>query len=238
MNPEPNLKNPAFAETPLEAIDGTELDRVIVGDRTFVIARPGNSDQLFKHPAVRAENATRDYMPYWTDLWPAARMLGKALLREDLTPGLRALEIGCGLGLPGIVALSRGLAVTFSDFDQTALHFAARNARANGFQEFELLPVDWYHPPTDRKFDVVLGSDLIYEIRNVAPLVDLIRHVLEPAGVCLLTDQDRVPSHVLRQTLDEQGLHYTTQVMHAGEPGGQRARGTLYRIRTVSYNAT
>ena len=41
----------------------------------------------------------------------------------------RALEVGCGLGLPGIVALSMGLQVTFSDYDACALRFAADEAR-------------------------------------------------------------------------------------------------------------
>jgi hypothetical protein len=54
--------------------------------------------------------------------------------------------------------------------------------------------------------------------------------MLEPGGVCLLTDQDRVPSHVLRQTLAEVGLPFTTRVVRAGEPGGRRLKGTLYRI--------
>ena len=77
---------------------------------------------------------------------------------------------------------------------------------------------------------MLLASDLIYEVRNIAPLVGLIQKVLHPDGFCLLTDQDRVPSHVLRETLTAEGLPFTTQVMRAGEPGGRRVKGTLYRI--------
>ncbi len=157
-------------------------------------------------------------------------MLAKAILREPWPAGLEALEVGCGLGLPGIAALAMGLRVTFSDYDATALRFAADNARLNGFDNFELLQLDWRAPPAGLRKPVVLASDLIYELRNVAPLVGLIKHVLLPGGVCLLTDQDRVPSHVLRETLTEQGLAFTTQPMRAGEPGGRRVKGTLYRI--------
>jgi hypothetical protein len=46
-----------------------------------------------------------------------------------------------------------------------------------------------------------------------------------------LTDQDRVPSHVLRETLAAQGLPFTTQMVRDGEPGGRRVKGTLYRIQ-------
>src|SRR5262245_12417097 len=169
-------------------------------------------------------------MPYWADLWPASRMLAKAILRETWTPGTEALEIGCGLGLPGIVALSAGLRITFSDYDACALRFAADNARLNGFDEFRTLPLDWRNPPADLRAPVLLASDLIYELRNVEPIVDFIKQVLAPSGLCLITDQDRVPSLALGRTPERQGMTFTTQLMRAGEPGGRRVKGTLYRI--------
>jgi predicted nicotinamide N-methyase len=216
--------------TPHDALGELIHEKVFVEDRTFVLARPGESDRLLDHPAVHSAFAADEYMPYWADLWPAARMLAKSLLREPPPAGLRALEVGCGLGLPGIVALSLGLKVTFSDYDATALEFAARNARANGFTDFDTLQMDWRYPPEGLRFPLILASDLIYEMRNVAPLVALIKRLLEPGGVCLLTDQDRVPSHVLRETLAAEGLPFTTQVLRAGEPGGRRLKGTLYRV--------
>ncbi len=123
-----------------------------------------------------------------------------------------------------------GLHVTFSDYDATALRFAADNARANGLHDFDTLQMDWRYPPENVHFPLLLASDLIYEMRNIAPLVALIRKMLAPGGVCLLTDQDRVPSHVLRDTLTAEGLPFTTKIMRAGEPGGRRLKGTLYRI--------
>jgi predicted nicotinamide N-methyase len=223
-------ERPFLPETPRDALGPVVRETVLIEGRSFIMGRPGDSDRLLDHPAVLSAFATDEYMPYWADLWPGSRMLAKALLRDPPPPGTRALEIGCGLGLPGIVALSLGLRVTFSDYDATALHFAAENARSNGFADFELLQMDWRYPPPGVRFPLLLGADLIYELRNVPPLVALIKTMLEPGEVCLLTDQDRVPSHLLRQTLAEQGLPFTTQLMRAGEPGGRRVKGTLYRI--------
>jgi predicted nicotinamide N-methyase len=217
-------------ETPAEALGPPVRERVLIDERTFLIERPSDSDRLLDHPAVRSAFAVDQYMPYWADLWPAARMLAKMLLRETWPPGLHALEVGCGLGLPGIAALAIGWRVTFSDYDATALRFAADNARLNGFTDFDTLQMDWRYPPAGLRVPVILASDLIYEVRNVAPLVNLIKRVLAPDGFCLLTDQDRVPSHVLRETLAEEGLPFTTQIVRAGEPGGRRLKGTLYRI--------
>ncbi len=225
------LPGPPLPETPLDAITDLVREQVIVEGRTFLIDRPDESDRLLDHPAIRSAFAADEYLPYWADLWPASRMLAKAILREPWAPGPEALEIGCGLGLPGIAALARGLRVTFSDYDRTALRFAADNARLNGFDDFRLRAIDWRSPPEDLQVPVVLASDLIYELRNVEPLVGLIKKVLQPDGLCLMTDQDRVPSYSLREALGDSGFEFTTQVMHAGEPGGRRMKGTLYRIR-------
>jgi SAM-dependent methyltransferase len=236
MNADTPPNRPPLPVTPPDALGPTRRESVVIDDRTFTLLRPTDSDRLLDHPMVRDAFAADEYLPYWADLWPAARMLAKAILREPwddhrarLGP-LHALEIGCGLGLPGVAALSRGLRVTFSDYDATALQFAADNAAVNGFDDFTTLPMDWRYPPEGLQFPVILASDLIYELRNVDPVVALIKRVLHPDGLCLATDQDRVPSQMLREALAGEGLPFTTQAARAGEPGGRRVKGTLYRI--------
>jgi predicted nicotinamide N-methyase len=224
-------------ETPPEAVEKRARESVVIDGRTFVVMRPAESDRLLDHPAIHSAFAVDEYMPYWADLWPGARMLAKAILREKWTPGQETLEIGCGLGLPGIAALSRGLRVTFSDYDATALRFAADNARANGFTDFHLLHLDWRRPRAALRFPVIFGSDLIYEMRNVEPVVAIVKRLLLPGGTCLVTDQDRAPAPLFRETLAANGLDYAVRVIHAGEPGGRRIRGTLYRITHASRNS-
>lgn len=218
-------------ETPDERLGEIVTERVLVAGRPFLLRRPVRTDHLLDDPAVRAAFLADEYMPYWAELWPSARMLAKVVLREPWPAGLTALEIGCGLGLPGLAALARGLRVIFSDYDRTALRFAAANARLNGFTDFETLLLDWRCPPTDLRVPVVLGADLVYETRAVEPLAALIKRVLAPDGVCLLTDQDRKPAVALREELPRAGLVFTAQMIRAGEPGGRRWKGTLYRIR-------
>ena len=223
----------SFTGTPADALGPTVRETVIVAGKTFLLHRPDAVDRLLDHPAVQAAFGADEYMPYWADLWPAARMLAKAIVREPWpqTGGpLEALEIGCGLGLPGVAALSCGLKVIFTDYDETALRFAADNARINGYENFETLRMDWRNPP-DRQFPVLLGSDLIYEIRSVDPVINLIKRLLRPDGVCLLADGDRWPSTTFRERLAEEKFSVATSVVHAGEPGGRRHKGTLYRIK-------
>jgi predicted nicotinamide N-methyase len=231
---------PRFHATPPEAITEVVRETVFVGKHTFRIDRPADSDKLLDHPWVRSAYAADEYVPYWAQLWPSARMLAKVVVREkwDAYPRpLRVLEVGCGLGLAGIACLARGLAVTFSDVDETALTFAAANARLNGFADgFRTIPIDFRCPPDDVNYPVVIGSDLMYEERLVDPLVGLLQAVLAPGGTCLITDPDRTPARVFRWKLAEAGYDVTPQLIRAGEPGGGRTKGTLYRIRHVGWS--
>lgn len=220
-------------ETPARAIPTVGREVVIVEGISFEIERPVDADKLLDDPAIREANVRDDYMPYWADIWPAARMMAKVILREPWEQfGLpkTALEIGCGLGVAGLAALQQGFAVTFSDYDLTALRFAERNAKLNGFTNFSTLPLDWRYPPGDLKVPLIVAADLTYELRNIDPLLQLVRTMLAPGGTCMLTDPDRTPAPFLKQRLEEGGFAYSTQFIRAGEPGGERTKGTLYRI--------
>ena len=238
MNMTQPPSGPVFIESPLTRIPEVHREMVIIAGRSILIERPWRSDRLLDDPVIQAANIADDYMPYWADIWPAARMMAKVLLRENwqafpCPPGekLTALELGCGVGVAGIAGLMAGLHVIFSDYDLTALRFAERNAKLNGFCDFRVMPLDWRFPPEDLKVPVILAADLTYEMRNIDPLLALIRKMLLPDGICFLTDPDRTPAPMLRQRLTEEGFMVTTSMVRAGDPSGDRTKGTLYRIR-------
>lgn len=223
---------PFLHTTPIEAVEQLVHKTVTIGNKTFAIAYPGNADRLLDHPSTHDAFAADEYMPYWAELWPSAQMLGEALVALAKTaefPGGPALEIGCGVGLSGVVALSLGLHVIFSDYDATAVEFAARNAAANGFDDFEKLPLDWRVPP-ERKVPLILAADVIYEERNVAPLIAFIKAVLAPGGVCLLSDPDRSTRGGFCFALKQAKLRFSRQRVAAPGPEGRVVKGTVYRI--------
>jgi 2-polyprenyl-3-methyl-5-hydroxy-6-metoxy-1,4-benzoquinol methylase len=214
-------------------------ETIAVGNRTFQIDRPADPAAVFAHPTVKAAKAADEYLPHWINLWPAARMLAAAIIREpwetysQLSERTRldVLELGCGLGLAGIAALARGLSVTFSDLDETALEFAAGNARLNGLTDFHTLALDFRSPPEGVKYPVVVGSDLIYQDRLVRPLVGLLRSMLAPGGVCLITDPNRPDGKRFQWLLGEAGFTVESTPISLEEPGRETITGTLYRIR-------
>ncbi|MFO0892878.1 MAG: methyltransferase, partial [Isosphaeraceae bacterium] len=137
---EPSRRNITPGEPRRTAYDGpVATARLEFHGHGLVLTRPADPDRMLDDPGVHEWNRDDDYMPYWAYLWPGALLLAEAVAREAwdrVMPGgppLVALEIGCGIGLAGLVALRRGLRVCFSDYDPAALEFVARNAAGNGF---------------------------------------------------------------------------------------------------------
>jgi predicted nicotinamide N-methyase len=225
--------------TPPEAVAATVREIVAVGSYCFHIERPADPAAVFAHSGVKAAQAADEYLPHWVKLWAVGRMLAEAVVAEPWqafshTNGdspLEALELGSGLGLAGLAALARGLAVTFSDVDETALAFAARNARLNGFTNFRTLSLDFRTPPSDLRFPIIMASDVIYQDRLVRPLVTLLKRVLTPDGLCLITDQNRPDGPRFLRGLGEAGLTVETSSLRPEATAGTLVEGTLYRIR-------
>jgi predicted nicotinamide N-methyase len=116
-----------------------------------------------------------EFLPYWAELWPSAIALAREVARLDVD-GLRVLELGCGLGLPSIVAALGGAHVLATDWSPDAVEVAARNAERNG-AELETALAAWGTASAfvdAAPWDLVLGADLLYERRNVDQLLALL----------------------------------------------------------------
>ena len=209
-----------------------EREKVIVDGRDFFLDHPRDTKHLLDHPAVHSAFAKDEYMPYWTDLWPAAHA-GQGDSPADMDARHRGAGDRLRPGLAGHRGHVDGAARHLLRLRRLRLRVAAANARLNGFSDFRCLQIDWRYPPDDLQVPVVLAADLVYEQRHLAPIAALIRKVLHPDGLCLLTDQDRIAPELIQQALRSEALHFTTELVRAGEPQGRRLRGTLYRITTA-----
>lgn len=136
------------------------------------MARPRDSEALLDEEAF---DSSDEYLPYWAQLWPSAIALARAVGRRELG-GRSVLELGCGLGLPGLAAAAGGARVTLTDWAPEAVVAARDNATRNGVA-LEAFVCDWRAPEAlvaRAPWDLVLLADVLYEERNVAPLLDLL----------------------------------------------------------------
>ncbi|HZU20972.1 MAG TPA: methyltransferase domain-containing protein [Gaiellaceae bacterium] len=132
------------------------------------LLRPASPDALIDEEAFAAD----EFLPYWAELWPAAVALAEALPE---VAGLRVVELGCGLGLPSLVAAARGADVTAVDWAEDAIALLRQNAARNGLQARAAVR-DWREPWTER-FDLALAADVLYERRNVEPVLARLREL-------------------------------------------------------------
>ena len=142
-----------------------------IGGRDLCLLRPRDAEALLSEEAFEHE----EFLPYWAELWPSAVALAREVARLDVD-GLRVLELGCGLGLPSIVAALGGAHVLATDWSPDAVEVAARNAERNG-AELETALAAWGTASAlvdAAPWDLVVGADLLYERRNVEQLLDLL----------------------------------------------------------------
>ena len=166
-------------------------ETVVVGDEPISLLRPRDSDELLAEEAFDNE----ELLPYWAEMWPSSVALAQTVGTHALR-GARTLELGCGLGLTSIAAARAGGRVVATDWSAEALRFTQDNAARNGVQ-VETMRVDWSSPEAIVErgpWQLVLGSDVLYEGRNVDQMLDLLPRLVEPSGEVWIADPGRQTS--------------------------------------------
>ena len=133
-----------------------------------------------------------DRIPYWADLWHSGLALAEYLLREKVvTPAMSVTEIGCGLGLPGLVAATQGGDVLFTDYLPEALEQVAYNWSLNLPGEARSLVMDWRSPLQEAKAQLLLAADVAYEKRAFEPLLNAFAALSVTGGRIIVTEPGR-----------------------------------------------
>ena len=214
----------------LETRFKTALSDVDVGDRTFSILRPSNSDDL-----IREEDFVKDErLPYWADIWPSSTVLAAHMIsraRNDRRRNRRGLELGCGVGLVTTAAMIADYDMLATDYYTDALAFT----RANAWRETNRSPdarmIDWRAFPDDvTGFDLILASDVLYEKEYAELLPGIFKRALAPGGMALVADPGRIGVPEFVAACRNQGLVIRSKVTHPFEVGEIKQKIDLYEI--------
>jgi len=175
---------------------------------SLTITRPVDTDALLD----RAADDPEQNLPYWSELWPSGIALADAIaLRPGLLRGARVLEIGTGLGVTAAAAAAAGAELLAADYAPEALLLSRLNARRNAGREPATLRFNWRQPPEDLfetagdGFPVLLAADILYEARDVAPLLRLVGRLVAPGGLLWLGEPGRPPAARFLEAAREQG---------------------------------
>lgn len=218
------------AEHPLESVTGrraellAELDHVgplrvdtMMLPRagiTLRIARPEQFDHLLDH----VENDPEQNLPYWAELWPSGLALAAAILHEPQhLANRRVLELGCGLGVTAIAALRAGADLLVTDYAPEALALCALNTIDQAGAEPRTLRLNWRQPnaalfsAAGTGFSIVLAADVLYEARDVDPLLALVDRVVAADGALWLAEPGRKPAQAFLGAMRERGWRIVSQ---------------------------
>jgi predicted nicotinamide N-methyase len=159
--------------------------------KKFEILRITDTDKLLDTVSEVDFNMD-ERLPYWAELWPSSVALSEYIIENKKEfAAKRILEIGCGLGLAGIVATSCNAKVLFTDYDQDALEFAQINYQRNFKRAATVQVMDWRNPNLDFQFDVVMGTDVLYEKRWLNPILNVINSLVKKDGCAYLAEPNR-----------------------------------------------
>lgn len=120
----------------------------------------------------------------------ASSALSSILYPPSSSSSPNVLDLGCGMGLTGTVATALGARVLFADLETPPLLFAQLNSLPWA-DRVRTRQLDWSTDRLGERFDLIIGSDVLYERKQWGHLETFWRAHLAPGGAVLLGEPGR-----------------------------------------------
>jgi predicted nicotinamide N-methyase len=193
--------------------------RVLVVDRL--------ADHVDREALLRDADAPEP--PYWAHLWPGSRALARLVATQLECRGRGVVELGCGTGLPGIVAARRGARVVMLDNVCEAARFAATNAELNACRPL-VLQADLRRPPLCERFDYCLAADITYDPSLQEAVAVFLAGHLAPRGRGLCAESVRVFDTKFAQACARHGLHVSERSVREPDEEGREVEVRISEV--------
>lgn len=193
----------------------TVLHQVDINGRTWKLETLADRQQYHDPDgAFEAAGVTPSMWSLFGVVWPAGLVLAEVMASERLD-NLRILEAGCGLALASMVAAHRGGNITATDLHPLAGDFLDRNLTHNSLPPLPFAVANWAEQNELGKFDLVIGSDLLYEAEQPELLAMFVDRHLEEHGEFVLTDPGRKQVGRFNRLMAARGFSHDTE--HRGK---------------------
>lgn len=210
MQRETSIQIAGYPATPVDFTHGT------VAVSLYRVSRL--EDHVDRESLLRDDRAAEP--PYWAHLWVGAIGLARRLAESSAPSGRRVLDLGCGLGLPGIVAAALGAEAWCVDRVPAALEFAAASAERNHLApKVRCVLLDFMNEELGADFDLILAAELVYDPQSYRPLCDFLDRHLRHGGEIHLTDAFRSDAVSFFTELRSRGFEGTREARREWEDG-------------------
>lgn len=151
------------------------------------------NNQEFHDPDGEAEKIgiSSATWPLFGVVWPSSLVLAHYMFDYD-TDSKRILEVGCGMALTSLLLNKQHADITSTDYHPEVQTFLERNVALNGGNDIAFEQVDWATKKDALgKFDLIIGSDLLYEDQHIQLLAHFIENHANDECEVIIVDPGR-----------------------------------------------
>lgn len=204
-----------------EALRDDLVERVEVVVQTVRLPRSGEELEIFQPTEPERERIFAEgrddpdrTAPFWMLIWASGLALAdEVFARSSEFAGTPVLELGSGLGTTASMALRCGADLITVDYSDLALDFCRLNSINNSGRAPRTARMNWRktvrQDELDRAvpggFPIILAGDVLYESRDIDPLIELISRLLAPDGHLWLAEPNRQVAQRFLHALALQG---------------------------------
>lgn len=147
--------------------------------------------------------------PLFGQIWPSSRVLATLMCDFEIK-NKRILEVGCGIGLASLILNHRLADITATDYHPEVENFLHRNSLLNNDKDIPFIRTGWNdHQDSLGKFDLIIGSDLLYERDNAQMLSSFINEHANKHCEIIIIDPGRGHQGKFTKKMIELGYSYS-----------------------------
>ena len=216
-----------------------KLERIAIAGADDLVIRSLLDRQQFSDPlgAAAAQGISSAAWPMFGLLWPSGAQLAARMAAHPVAVGARVLEIGCGLALARLVGHRRGNDMTASDCHPLTAGFLLENLRLNALPPMKYRRGHWGMRETGAEgdvyglYDLIIGSDLLYERDAGGLLAAYIGRHASPAAEVWIVDPDRGNRPAFNRQMADEGFGMREERLDQHASADRLA----YRGRVLTY---
>ena len=168
--------------------------------------------------------------PIFGVVWPSSKVLAHYISDYD-TGSKRILEIGCGMALASLLLNKQHADITATDYHPESGIFLARNALLNEDEPISYKQVDWADTEDDLGlFDLIIGSDLLYEEQHIALLANFIEDHSNQTCEVVIVDPGRGRKNKLSARMIEFGYSSSEEKPSHTDYLGEEFKGHILKF--------
>jgi predicted nicotinamide N-methyase len=170
--------------------------------------------QEFHDPAGIAEKLgiCSASWPIFGVIWPSSLVLAH-FISDYNTQSKRILEVGCGMALSSLLLNKQHADITATDYHPEANKFLKRNALLNQDSAIAFEQVNWADTADKLGlFDLIIGSDLLYEDNHIELLANFIEAHANPTCEVIIVDPGRGRKNKLSTRMKAFGFSSSQQI--------------------------